>query len=724
MGGNGGETIRVGVGNNSRTFGYNVIEYNLFEGMTQAEMEIVSNKSYYNTYRYNTFKNCNGGLTLRMGKYCSVYGNFFINDDPTKTGSYGIRIIDKGHKVYNNYCEGLLGASGSLTSIRCPIITYNGTYPSADSLNPLVLNGAYLPADSALIANNTIVNCGGGAGIKLGNYDAGLALNQPLGTTIANNVIKMSSGQAIYKEPSDTLLTYFAEGNMYSAPTGLGFTNTTGFANTTLSFGSRVNGVLPPPAVVQDASLNTANYLVRIGNLDAQGQIRSSIFDAGCDEINGTGMVSNFPLDSNAVGAGKPIIILRSQTISFAAIPTKVVNATPDFSPGATSTSGLAITYISSNPAVATIVNNNIHIVGYGTSVITANQSGNSVFSAAIPVTQTLTVTGISQSISFPAIVAKVVGDVDFAPGATASSGLAVTYTSSNIAVATIVNNNIHIVGAGTAVITAAQNGNPTYYAATNVAQTLTVTKTFTYVPSSTTILSGSLNSGAFGNLATNNTSYYVVNSTTTGTRIIDWYGAVTITQSPATITKLIVNYDGKNSASKTQILYLYNWITASWVQIDSRSVSTTDVTITNSPTTFANYISSAGQIRMRVYSTGGTANYTCSGDWMQFQIQSTSAAKGGVEILPSQYSSTTLELFPNPSNQYANLHYTLTEDSKVFISLFDVSGKKIKTILNNELQLSGDRLIQFDNNGLAKGIYFVKVMINNKISNIKMLIK
>ena len=45
MGGNGGETIRLGVGNNSRTFGYNIVEYNLFEGMTQAEMEIVSNKS-------------------------------------------------------------------------------------------------------------------------------------------------------------------------------------------------------------------------------------------------------------------------------------------------------------------------------------------------------------------------------------------------------------------------------------------------------------------------------------------------------------------------------------------------------------------------------------------------------------------------------------------------------------------------------------------------------
>jgi hypothetical protein len=649
-------------------------------------------------------------------------------------------------------------------------------------------------------------SCGGGAGIKLGNYDAGMALNQPLGTIVANNVIKMSSGQAIYKEPSDTLLTYFAEGNMYSAPAGLGFTNTAGFANTSLTFGTRVNGILPAPSIVQDAALNTSTYNALLGNLDAQGQTRSSVFDAGCDEINGNGMVTNFPLDSNVVGAGRPIIVLRSQTINFAAIPTKlvnvadfnpgatassglqvsytssntavativnnnihivgygsavitasqlgntvfspatavtqtlmvtglsqtinfsaipskVVNATPDFNPGATATSGLAVVYTSSNAAVATIVNNNIHIVGYGTSTITATQSGNTVYYAAPSVSQTLTVTGISQTISFAALPAKILGDVDFAPGATTTSGLAISYSSSNVAVATIVNNNIHIVGTGTAVITASQVGNATYYAASNVNQTLTVTKTYTYVPSSTTILAGSLNSGAFGNLSTNNSSYYVVNSTTTGTRSVDWYGAVTITQAPSTVTKLIVNYDGKNSASKTQILYLYNWVTAAWVQIDSRAVTTTDVTITYTPTSFVNYISSTGQIRLRVYSSGGTANYTCAGDWMQFQIQSTSAAKGGVEIIPNQYSTTTLELFPNPSNQYANLHYTLTEDSKVSITLFDVSGKKIKTILNNELQLSGDSLIQFNNNGLSKGIYFVKVMINNRISNIKMLI-
>jgi len=81
-----------------------------------------------------------------------------------------------------------------------------------------------------------------------------------------------------------------------------------------------------------------------------------------------------------------------------------------------------------------------------------------------------------NQTITFPAITSKVTGTADFNPGATASSGLAVSYTSSNTAVATIVNGNIRVIGAGTSTITASQSGNTTFNAAANVSQTLTVT--------------------------------------------------------------------------------------------------------------------------------------------------------------------------------------------------------------------------------------------------------
>ncbi|MBP0905411.1 T9SS type A sorting domain-containing protein [Mariniflexile gromovii] len=69
----------------------------------------------------------------------------------------------------------------------------------------------------------------------------------------------------------------------------------------------------------------------------------------------------------------------------------------------------------------------------------------------------------------------KELGDSDIPTGALASSGLPVTTTSSDTSVATIINNQIHIVGIGTTTITHSQAGNSEYNAAVNVSRTLTV---------------------------------------------------------------------------------------------------------------------------------------------------------------------------------------------------------------------------------------------------------
>ena len=79
------------------------------------------------------------------------------------------------------------------------------------------------------------------------------------------------------------------------------------------------------------------------------------------------------------------------------------------------------------------------------------------------------------QTITFEALADKTYGDADFGPGATASSELTVTYASSDTDVATIVGGQIHIVGVGTATITASQAGGGIYYPAEDVEQTLTV---------------------------------------------------------------------------------------------------------------------------------------------------------------------------------------------------------------------------------------------------------
>ena len=161
----------------------------------------------------------------------------------------------------------------------------------------------------------------------------------------------------------------------------------------------------------------------------------------------------------------------------------------------------------------------------------------------------------------------------------------------------------------------------------------------FIYAPASTTILQGTLSSGTVTNLATNNAVYYVVNSTTAGTtRFTDWYASVTISETPSSVTKLTTTYDGKYSRSgRTQTIYLYNWSTATWTQIDSQSVGQTDVTIQNTQTVPANFISGTGEIRLRVLGSGGAnKSFTGSGDYVQFVVE-TSGSNISRAIFPNE---------------------------------------------------------------------------------------
>lgn len=331
------------------------------------------------------------------------------------------------------------------------------------------------------------------------------------------------------------------------------------------------------------------------------------------------------------------------------------------------------------------------------------------------------------QTINFPPLPSKVYGDPDFDPGASASSGLAVSYTSSNTAVATIVNGNIHILGAGTSSITASQSGNANYNAASDVNQILTVTApvVYNYAPTSATILSGSLGSGTYGNLATNNSSYYVVNSTASGTRKTDWFGSATISQSPASVTKLTVKYDGKNSASRTQVLYLYNWVTGSWTQIDSRNVSNSDVLITSIQQTPASYISPGGEIRLRVYSSGGNKNYTASGDWLQFAIE-TSGSTGTVvppTIAILEYKLPDFEIYPNPVSKNMHVQYRLNKSENVQITLFNLNGQAVKKLIFKQNQPKGDYSEAFDISDLHDGTYVARFSTTSFFKSIRVIV-
>ena len=199
----------------------------------------------------------------------------------------------------------------------------------------------------------------------------------------------------------------------------------------------------------------------------------------------GTAEITASQIGNTNYGAALPVkqvltVNKRSQTITFGVLP-NVTYGSPPFTVSATGgDSGNPVTFSSSNTNVALCTGTNgatIVLVGAGSCIIYADQAGNTNYNAATQVGRVLNGLNAAQSITFGPLTGKTYGDLAFNMNATASSGLPVTYSSSNTSVVTISGNTATIVGAGSVEITASQYGDVNYGAATEMKQSLLIAK-------------------------------------------------------------------------------------------------------------------------------------------------------------------------------------------------------------------------------------------------------
>ena len=161
-----------------------------------------------------------------------------------------------------------------------------------------------------------------------------------------------------------------------------------------------------------------------------------------------------------------------------------------------------------------------------------ASQAGNANYLAATNVDQNFFVKAM-QTITFAPLPGKSYGDAPFTVGATASSGLPVSFGIVS-GPATISGNMITLTGIGTVVVRASQAGNTDYGAASNVDQSFTVAKT------AQTINFSSLLGRAYGD-----TPFAVSASTTSGLP-----AAFSIVSGPASIAGNTVTLSGVGSVT------------------------------------------------------------------------------------------------------------------------------------------------------------------------------
>lgn len=129
--------------------------------------------------------------------------------------------------------------------------------------------------------------------------------------------------------------------------------------------------------VVQNGNMQF-NKLVTINNLD-NGQYVWSVqtIDNG--------------FAASAFAPGQQFAFIIDQNITFNPIVPKQIGDSP-FQLLATSSSGLDVSFSSSNNQVATVSGTTVTITGIGSTIITATQPGNNIYNSAQPVQQTLVV--------------------------------------------------------------------------------------------------------------------------------------------------------------------------------------------------------------------------------------------------------------------------------------------------------------------------------------------
>jgi parallel beta-helix repeat protein len=80
------------------------------------------------------------------------------------------------------------------------------------------------------------------------------------------------------------------------------------------------------------------------------------------------------------------------------------------------------------------------------------------------------------------------------------------------------------------------------------------------------------------------------------------------------------------------------------------------------------------------------------------------------VAVIPKKFSLS--QNYPNPFNPATNISYNLPKSAKVVIKVYDIIGRVVKELVNEDRE-AGSYTVSFDGTNLASGIYFYKIEAN-----------
>jgi hypothetical protein len=422
------------------------------------------------------------------------------------------QVIDKANQTITFNALSALTYSPSGTSVL-----------SATSSSGLTVSYSSSNTNFATVAGNTLTIVGAGT-TTITASQAGDANYNPATNVTQSQVINKANQTITFNPLSAVLFSILTSNLTATASSGL-----------TVSYSTSDNNI----ATVAG---NTLTF-VSVGSVDVTAS------QAGNDNYNAATSVTK-----------TQVINKGTQTITFDPLNNLTYSPNGTSTLTATASSNLTVSYVSSDTAVATIAGNTLTIKKAGSTTITASQAGNTNYNAATNVQQVQVIVKANQTITFGTLN-NLIYSLNGTSTLTASStsGLTISFTSSSTGVATIANNILTIISAGSTSITASQLGNENYNPASSVTQTQVIDKanqtiTFnsladlTYSPSGTSNLTASSSSGLTITYSSSVTSVATVAGSTL---TIQGAGSTVITASQAGN----VNYNPASSVTQTQVI-------------------------------------------------------------------------------------------------------------------------------------------------------------------------
>ena len=100
------------------------------------------------------------------------------------------------------------------------------------------------------------------------------------------------------------------------------------------------------------------------------------------------------------------------------------------------------------------------------------------------------------------------------------------------------------------------------------------------------------------------------------------------------------------------------------------------------------------------------TKPLTAPDGYIKFHVDNTTGITGSTGVL---HGFELKQNYPNPFNPATEISFTLPENNFVTLKVYDVSGRLVKTLVN-DFRTAGNYKVSFDGGGISSGIYFYKL--------------